>query len=75
MFLTRVHGMTNNLLFSEIKLEAKICCSKMKNIYFFDLFFLDKQEESSDDETEEGEVEDDNPSDVEVSTKEEKILA
>lgn len=31
--------------------------------------FLEKQEEISDDETEEGEVEDDNPSDVEVSTK------
>lgn len=33
------------------------------------LFSLEKQEESSDDETEEGEVEDDNPSDVEVSTE------
>lgn len=37
--------------------------------FFPQLFSLEKQEESSDDETEEGEVEDDNPSDVEVSTE------
>lgn len=37
-------------------------------MFFSQLFSLEKQEESSDDETEEGEVEDDNPSDVEVST-------
>lgn len=33
-------------------------------------FILDKQEDSSDDEAEEGEVEDENSSDVEVSNRE-----
>jgi len=43
---------------------------KWRLFFFPQLFsFLEKQEESSDDETEEGEVEDDNPSDVEVSTE------
>lgn len=47
-------------LFTKYRQEGNDC-----KIYI--LFILERQEESSDDETEEGEVEDDHPSDTEVS--------